>query len=86
MQAIEWASKAPFTVIAFVIAKTVASDQEQEGHDLYPRVDNYIVVPQERHMNSLKKAVIRFLTNSAALSGKKLPCLVSPKPHAALLL
>ena len=84
MQAIEWGSKAPFTVIAFVAKET--SDQEQKGHDLYPRVDNYIVMQKERHVNSLKKAVIRFLTNSAALSGKKLPCLVSPKPHAALLL
>ena len=81
MQAIKWGSEAPFTVIAFV-----ASEQKQGGLDLHPRVDNYIVMPQERHMNSLKKAVIRFLTDSAALSGKKLPCLVSPKPHAALLL
>ena len=85
MQAIEGGSKAPFTVIAFV-AQPVASDQEQEDHDLYPRVDNYIVVPQEGHMNSLKKAFIRFLTNSAAVGGEKLPCLVSPKPHTALLL
>ena len=83
MQAIEWGSKAPFTVIAFV--GNIASDQEQEGHDLYPRLDNFIVMP-EGHMNSLKKAVIRFLTNSAAAGGKELPCLVSPKPHAALLL
>ena len=80
MQAIEWGSEAPFTVIAFV-----ASEQKQGGLDLHPRVDNYIVMP-EGHMNSLKRAVIRFLTNSAAAGGKELPCLVSPKPHAALLL
>ena len=80
MQAIKWGSEAPFTVIAFV-----ASEQKQGGLDLHPRVVNYIVMP-EGHMNSLKKAVIRFLTNSAAAGGKELPCLVSPKPHAALLL
>ena len=80
MQAIKSGSEAPSTVIAFV-----ASEQKQGGLDLHPRVDNYIVMP-EGHMNSLKKAVIRFLTNSAAAGGKELPCLVSPKPHAALLL
>ena len=80
MQAIKWRSEAPFTVIAFV-----ASEQEQGGLDLHPRVDNYVVMP-EGHMNSLKKAVIRFLTNSAAAGGKELPCLVSPKPNAVLLL
>ena len=80
MQAIKWGSEAPFTVIAFV-----ASEQKQGGLDLHPRVVNYIVMP-EGHMNSLKRAVIRFLTNSAAAGGKELPCLVSPKPHAALLM
>ena len=81
MQANEWGSdEAPFTIIAFV-----ASEQEQGGPDLHPRVDNYIVMP-DGNMNNLKKAVIRFLTNSAAAGGEELTCLVNPKPHAALLL
>ena len=78
LQANEWGSdEAPFTVIAF------ASEQAKEGQDLHPRVDNYIVMP-EGNMNSLKKAVIRFLTNPVAAGGKELSCLVSPL--AALLL
>ena len=77
MQANEFGrDEAPFTIIAFI-----PSEQGQEALDLHPRVDNYIVMP-EGNINSLKKAVIRFLTNPLATGGKELTCLVRA-PHAA---
>ena len=61
--------EAPFTVIAFI-----AREREQEGPDLHTRVNNYVLMPKG-NINSLKMAVIRFLTNSVAAGGKEFPCL-----------